>query len=133
MTRDAEGPLEVAEGGGPPVGTPWTLDIVGKYQETADLEHAAPLPRVGEGIELIRAGGSRRYLRVRDVIHVLQPSATGRPTVREGASGPNAIMTDETGTLPTRLLRAGLPRVVAEVVEPNAAGSESYGTDPEPA
>lgn len=111
-----EGPLEVEEGGGPPVGTAWTLDIVGDEPGSADLEHAAPLPRVGEAIELIHADGSRRFLRVRDVVHVLQPSASERPPVREEATGPNSTVAGKPAG-EFRLLRAGLPKVVAEEVE----------------
>lgn len=106
-------PLDVEEGGGPPLGTAWTLDIAGDDPESADLEHAAPLPRIGEAIELISADGSRRYLRVRQVIHVLQPSASDRPPVRDEERGPNSTVQDPTAIPRSRLLRAGLPRVVA--------------------
>ena len=110
-------PLDVEEGGGPPVGTAWTLDIVGDQPESADLEHAAPLPRVGEAIELIRADGSRRFLRVRDVIHVLQPSASERPRVRDEDAGPNSTVAGQSVVVESALLRAGLPRVVAAAVD----------------
>ena len=110
-------PLDVEEGGGPPLGTAWTLDVVGDDPASADLEHAAPLPRVGEAIELIRADGSRRFLRVRQLIHVLQPSASERPPVREEDAGPNSTVAGESGAGGSALLRAGLPRVVAEVVD----------------
>jgi hypothetical protein len=116
MNHD-EGPFDVEEGGGPPLGTAWTLDIVGDEPESADLEHAAPLPRVGEAIELIRADGSRRFLRVRQVIHVLQPSASQRPPVREEDAGPNSTVAGGWGAGGPALLRAGLPRVVAEEVD----------------
>lgn len=122
MDHDQD-PLDVEEGGGPPVGTAWTLEIAGEQAESADLEHAAPLPRVGEAIELIRADGSRRYLRVRDVIHVLQPSASERPRVRDEDRGPNATVDEPIDAQAARLLRAGLPRVVAdEVDEPEPRG-----------
>lgn len=110
-------PLDVEEGGGPPLGTAWTLDIVGNEPASADLEHAAPLPRVGEAIELIRADGSRRFLRVREVIHVVQPSASGRPPVREEDSGPNSTVAGGPAAGEPALLRAGLPRVVAVEVD----------------
>lgn len=109
--------LEPEQGGGPPVGTAWTLEIDGEDAPSADLEHAAPLPRVGELLEVIRSDGSRRHLQVRQVIHVLQPSSTGRPTVREESAGPNSILSDDADADP-RLLRAGLPRVVAAPIEP---------------
>jgi hypothetical protein len=117
MERTQDRPLDVEEGGGPPVGTAWTLDIAGEEPESADLEHAAPLPRVGEGIELIGAEGSRRFLRVRDVIHVLQPSASERPPVREGDAGPNSTVAGGSRIGESTLLRAGLPRVVAVEVD----------------
>lgn len=108
--------LDVEEGGGPPVGTAWTLDVVGPDGWSADLEHAAPLPRVGETLELIHIDGSRQHLQVRDVIHVLQPSASDRPAVRDEDAGPNSIVVDDGRSSP-RLLRAGLPRVVASPVD----------------
>ncbi len=108
--------FDVEEGGGPPIGTAWTLDVVGDDGWSADLEHAAPLPRVGETLELIHTDGSRRYLQVREVIHVLQPSARDRPAVRDEASGPNSIGVDDAQTGSPSLLRAGLPRVVASPV-----------------
>lgn len=110
-------PLDVEEGGGPPLGTAWTLDIVGDEPASADLEHAAPLPRIGEAIELIRADGARRFLRVRQVIHVLQPSARERPPVREEDIGPNSTVAGGWEAGEPALLRAGLPRVVAVEVE----------------
>jgi len=105
------------------VGTAWTLEVAGEPPESANLEHAAPLPRIGEAIELIRADGLRRFLRVRDVVHVVQPSATDRPPIRDEGRGPNSTVGDP-GTAPiSRLLRAGLPRVVAveaDEAEPQA-------------
>lgn len=111
-------PLDVEEGGGPPIGTAWTLDVVGDAGWSADLEHAAPLPRIGETLEFIRTDGSRQRLQVREVIHVLQPSASDRAPVREEASGPNSIVRDDARVTGPRLLRAGLPRVVASPVDP---------------
>lgn len=113
MDERRDRPLEVDEGGGPPLGTAWTLEVIGDEGDSADLEHAAPLPRIGEGIELIRVDGSRRLLRVRDVIHVLQPSASDRPPVREEQTGPNSTVSGAAPRRVLRLLRAGLPRVVA--------------------
>lgn len=108
--------LDAEEGGGPPIGAAWTLDVAGDAGWSADLEHAAPVPGVGETIELIQTDGSRLLLQVREVIHVLQPSASDRPTVGDEASGPNSIVVDA-AVSPPRLLRAGLPRVVAVPVE----------------
>lgn len=116
MTSDQEpgADLDVEEGGGPPIGTAWTLEVGGDERWSADLEHAAPLPRVGETIELILVDGARQRLQVREVIHVLQPSATDRPAVREETSGPNSIVVDGGPGATPRFLRAGLPRVVAD-------------------
>lgn len=109
--------LTVDQGGGPPAGMPWTLHIPGEPDWSADLEHAAPLPRIGERIAMIEADGRRRDLRVTDVVHVVQPSATERPMVAAEPSGPNAIVSDPAPRDP-QLLRAGLPRVIAQDAEP---------------
>jgi hypothetical protein len=113
-------PVEILtpeEGGGPPVGSAWTLEIQGDEGWSADLEHAAPLPRVGEQIEFIEGDGHRRLYRVTAVVHTLQPSASTRPRVAEEASSPNSIVTDGADDDPPRALRAGLPRVVAVAEE----------------
>lgn len=99
-----EAALTLDEGGGPPIGSAWTLEVEGEAGWSADLEHAAPLPRVGERIEFIGEDGRRQNFRVTDVVHTLQASANERPPVRVEQSGPN----------PPRALRAGLPRVVVE-------------------
>jgi hypothetical protein len=119
---DSAGTLTPEEGGGPPIGTAWTLVVDsddGAWE--ADLEHAAPLPRVGERVEFIGEGGHRRHYRVADVVHTLQTSADERPLVRDEATSPNSFVTDGTGETPPRSLRAGLPRVIvrpAEAEEP---------------
>jgi hypothetical protein len=105
--------LTPEEGGGPPIGTPWTLEIEGDQGWTADLEHAAPLPRVGERIEFIGEDGRRHVYRVTAVVHTVQTSASERPTVAEEETGPNSIVTDGAHDDPPRALRAGLPRVIA--------------------
>ena len=107
-------PLTVEEGGGPPLGTAWTLQIDGEDGWSADLEHAAPLPCVGDRIDFIGEDGRQRRYRVTEVIHTLQGSARERPQIRDERSSPNAIVTDQPDDLavPPRLLRAGLPRVV---------------------
>lgn len=117
--RDAD--LDIEQGGGPPTGTAWTLEVAGDEGWSADLEHAAPVPRVGETIEVIHVDGARRRLQVREVIHVLQPSATDRPAVREETSGPNSIVVDMAPGATPRFLRAGLPRVVAGPAEAGSA------------
>ena len=108
--KDQGFPLD--EGGGPPIGTPWTLEVAGEDGWTADLEHAAPLPRIGDRVEYISEDGGRQIYRVTEVIHTLQASSSERPPVRAEQSGPNSIVTDGTVADPPRALRAGLPRVV---------------------
>ncbi|MGH2380416.1 MAG: hypothetical protein ACRDG7_04250 [Candidatus Limnocylindria bacterium] len=107
-----EARLTVEEGGGPPVGTAWTLEIEGDGGWSADLEHAAPLPCVGERIDFIGEDGRQHRYRVTEVIHTLQASASERPPVSAERSSPNAIVTDQPTDDPPRSLRAGLPRVV---------------------
>lgn len=108
---DAPGP---EQGGGPPPGMPWTL-CVRDEDWTADLEHAAPLPRVGDRIEYIGEDGRRRIFRVEEVVHTLQASASGRPLVRDQQRGPNTLVNDVPDDEAPRELRAGLPRVVVSV------------------
>ena len=110
--EERETPLGAEEGGGPPIGTAWTLDVEGDAAWLADLEHAAPVPRIGERIEFIGADGRRQAFRVTDVVHTLQPSASDRPPVQAEESGPNSIVTDVASETVPRSLRAGLPRVV---------------------
>lgn len=102
--------LHVDEGGGPPDLMPWTL-VVDDEGWSADLEHGAPLPRIGEQIEFIADDGGRRSFRVIDVIHTVQRSASDRPPVRAEERGPNSTVDAADGSAP-RELRAGLPRVV---------------------
>jgi hypothetical protein len=108
------GGLDPEQGGGPPVGQPWTL-VVESEGWSADLEHAAPLPRAGERIEYIAEDGARRLFRVRDVVHTLQPTATERPPVSAEDAIPNSTVSGpgHPAHVPTEL-RAGLPRVFAD-------------------
>jgi hypothetical protein len=105
--------LPPEQGGGPPIGSAWTLEIEGDDGWTADLEHAAPLPRVGERIEFIGEDGRRRFYRVTAVVHTVQTSSSNRPTVAQESSSPNSFVTDGADDDPPRALRAGLPRVIA--------------------
>ncbi|MDQ3688965.1 MAG: hypothetical protein M3406_02820 [Chloroflexota bacterium] len=108
-------PMTVEEGGGPPLGTAWTLEVAGDAGWSADLEHAAPVPCIGERIDFIDRQGRQHHYRVAEVIHTIQASATERPPVAAEQAGPNAIVTDdasESDGEPPRSLRAGLPRVV---------------------
>lgn len=108
MVRDDE--LGPEEGGGPPPLMPWTLVVEGE-DWSADLEHGAPLPRIGELVEYLAEDGSRRTLRVVDVIHTVQSSANERPPVRDEEASPNATVDRPVPRTP-RELRAGLPRVI---------------------
>jgi hypothetical protein len=102
-----------SDDGGPPIGSAWTLVVEDDDDGwSADLEHAAPLPRVGERIEFIGEDGRRRQYRVRQVAHTLQTAAGERPKVRDEQTGPNSFVTDGADDDPPRALRAGLPRVV---------------------
>ena len=105
-SNDAPGP---EQGGGPPALMPWTL-VVEDEKWSADLEHGAPLPRVGDRVEFIDDGGQRRWFRVSDVVHTVQRSSSERPRVRDERAGPNSIV-DSPVKAPPRELRAGLPRV----------------------
>jgi hypothetical protein len=107
------------EGGGPPDALPWTL-VVEDEDWSADLEHGAELPRVGELIEYIADDGAQRRFRVREIIHTVQSSAAERPAVREETVGPNTTVAGAGDRVP-RALRAGLPRVVVRPEE----GSDS--------
>ena len=100
------------QGGGPPALLPWTLIVSGE-DWSADLEHGAPLPRVGEHVEYIAEDGARRTFVVRQVVHTVQSSASERPPVRDEAAGPNSTVSgpDHPAHVPTAL-RAGLPRVI---------------------
>lgn len=115
---ELERPLTPEEGGGPPIGTAWTLQVDGEDGWSADLEHAAPLPRVGERIEFIGEDGRRTLFRVTAIVHTLQRSASERPPVRAEDSSPNSIITEGAHEGPPRALRAGLPRVVVVSADP---------------
>ena len=108
------------EGGGPPPLMPWTLVVEGE-DWSADLEHGAPLPRVGELVEYIAEDGSRRTFRVIDVVHTVQSSANERPPVRDEDASPNSTVDRPVARTP-RELRAGLPRIIV-----TAEGSQPEG------
>ncbi|MGH2456894.1 MAG: hypothetical protein ACRDHD_11645, partial [Candidatus Limnocylindria bacterium] len=90
------------------------------YRE-ADLEHAAPLPRAGDLVEYIDERGATHRYRVREVVHTLQTSAANRPAVEDGQASPQALARvgeDDAAEAPggAGIVRAGLPRVVLEVL-----------------
>lgn len=104
-----------------PGGTPYTVYFPdGDGYIGADLEHPAPLPRVGDTIEYYDETGDCRRYRVREVIHTMQTSAVHRPAVEEGSASPQTIARPE-GERPERpgeggVVRAGLPKVLLEEV-----------------
>lgn len=111
-------PLSPEEGGGPPIGYAWTLEVAGDGGWSSDLEHAAPLPRVGERIEFIGEDGRRQVLRVTDIVHTVQTSSSVRPLVRDESATPSSIVTEDADDDPPRELRAGLPKVIATEERP---------------
>ena len=76
-----------------PVGMPYTLYFPrrGGYA-AADIEYAAPLPRVGDMVEFIDVQGISHWYTVSEVVHTFQ---------NRQAAEPNGIS----------LLRAGIPAV----------------------
>jgi hypothetical protein len=114
---DVAGGQSVTDDGGPPLGYAWTLEVAGEEGWSADLEHAAPIPRIGETLEYIAEDGTHAFYRVTDVMHTVQPAASERPTVREEHSTPNSLVTDGVEPGPPRELRAGLPRVVVAAID----------------
>jgi hypothetical protein len=105
-----------------PVGLPYTVYFPGDGGQLhgADLEHPAPVPRVGELIEYIdEQGECHRYV-VREVIHTLQTSAAYRPTVDAEAYAATSLARtkDQQAERPGDggELRAGLPKVFVEAV-----------------
>ena len=101
---------------------PYTVEFPGDDGvHAADLEHGAPLPRVGDTVEYIDERGTERLFRVCDVIHTLQSAADMRPTIQDQPLPPHAfgrpadVAAEEPGAVAA--LRAGLPRVVLELIE----------------
>ena len=98
---------------------PWTVRFPdGEQPPLADLEHPAPLPRIGDSVEYIDEHGARHRYRVRDVVHTLQSSAASRPSVDEGTFTPVSLARgegDREGSFGS--LRAGLPTVVLEIAQ----------------
>lgn len=114
---------------------PYTVFFPGEDAlHPADLEHRAPLPRVGDTVEYIdKRGRCSRYV-VRAVVHTLQASAGERDSVRTRTATPAAFARSETeaGEIPGDggSLRAGLPKVFLELapdVDEGAAQRERDG------
>ena len=116
MTPTSADTLGAEEGGGPPRALlPWTLVVEGE-DWSADLEHGAPVPRVGDLVEFIADSGDKRLFRVLRVVHTVQSSPAERPLVRDERAGPNSTVDGPSDGPPT-VLRAGLPRVFVTAAE----------------
>lgn len=106
-----------------PNGLPYTVHFPdGDGWTAADLEHPAPLPRVGDIVEYIDERGASHRYRVSQVVHTLQSSAAYRPIVAEGEASPQAIADVEDEAQAARpgesgQLRAGLPKVYLEALD----------------
>lgn len=102
-----------------PSGMPYTVHFPdGDSYIGADLEHPAPLPRVGDTVEYVDETGACRRYRVREVIHTIQSSAAHRPAVEERSASPNTLarVEGEAAERPGEggVVRAGLPKVLLE-------------------
>jgi hypothetical protein len=100
-----------------PSGMPYTVYFPeGETLHPADLEHAAPLPRVGDSLEYIDERGTCRRYVVREVIHTVQAAARQRPLVGSSDETPAAFARDEDEESERPgdggSLRAGLPKVI---------------------
>ncbi|MFN2483898.1 MAG: hypothetical protein ABR509_03040 [Candidatus Limnocylindria bacterium] len=108
---------------------PYTVFFPGdEALHPADLEHRAPLPRVGDTVEYIdKRGACTRYV-VRAVVHTLQASAGEREPVGDRASTPAAFARAEAEPAETPgdggSLRAGLPKVFLELARGGDEGEQ---------
>lgn len=108
---------------------PYTVFFPGdEAMHPSDLEHRAPLPRVGDTVEYIdKKGTCRRYV-VRAVVHTLQASATERDRVSARTSTPATFARgeDELAEIPGDggALRAGLPKVFLEEAPGHVEGDQ---------
>lgn len=105
-----------------PSGMPYTVHFPdGDGYLGADVEHPAPLPRVGDIVEYVDEAGAARRYRVREVVHTLQSSAAHRPHVADEGASPNTLvrLDGEPGERPGDggLVRAGLPKVFLEAID----------------
>jgi len=72
-----------------PTGMPYTVYFPRRGGfAAADIEYAAPLPRIGDTVEFIDATGEHHLYAVADVVHTLQnspaPATGGIPLLRAG-------------------------------------------------
>jgi hypothetical protein len=110
---------------GPPGGTPYTVHFpAGAPLDAADLEHPAPLPRVGDVVEYIDEDLASHRFVVREVVHTLQPAhpEDGHPRGRGAADDqPGVEPRPPAEARPPAELRSGLPKVFLESpAEPRA-------------
>lgn len=111
----------------PPEGMPFTVFFPGPAGLVpADLEHPAPLPRIGDTVEYIDGGGHCHRYVVREVIHTLQLAADARPRVNQRAGEEEAPPASvarsqrEEPELPgSGSIRAGLPKVILAEADEN--------------
>jgi hypothetical protein len=109
---------------------PYTVFFpVGDEYHPADLEHAAPLPRVGDTVEYIDERGRCTRYTVREVIHTLQLAADQRPVVGSDDRRPGVFAAGDDGAeLPgDGSLRAGLPKVILEASSSSGRTEERGG------
>lgn len=101
-------------------GTPYTVFFPDGRPAPADLEHPAPLPRIGETVEYLDATGRYRRYVVSDVIHTLQPAADRRSAVRDEPSLPAGVPRERASAAGQSsgegALRAGLPKIILAAV-----------------
>jgi hypothetical protein len=125
---DALAPMQPA-----PVGLPYTVLFPdGEGYASADLEHPAHLPRVGDRVEYIDEAGAVHGYVVDVVIHTYQAGQGRRPAVAERGFTPAALARDldAEAEAPGRAgsIRAGLPQVVlaraSDVPEPTGSMEE---------
>lgn len=111
-TDDALSPMQPA-----PSGLPYTVLFPdGDGYASADLEHPAHLPRIGDRVEYIDERGAVHGYVVDAVIHTYQAGRNGRPSIDERDFTPASLATEIDGEAeaPGRggSIRAGLPQVV---------------------
>jgi hypothetical protein len=100
---------------------PWTAHLPhGSGYVAADLEHHAPLPRIGDALEYIDEAGGHHWYRVIEVVHTLQSAADTRPAVADGEPARAEGDAEPPGS--SGLVRAGLPRVYFAVADPPSPG-----------
>ena len=126
MTTDIQPPRAQTASDDDVAFVPWTVCVPheGGFN-CADLEHHAPLPRIGDAVEYIDEAGQRHWYRVRDVVHTIQSAADTRPTVAEGGGSPNSTPRDRgpaEAPASSGQVRAGLPRVFLQPTDPPQPG-----------